>query len=867
MTQALRTAEAPAGPHKVVMMVGNDIAHDTRVLKMGLTLADAGLDVTLLGYASSGKRELKMFGGVKILRVPVPWRLRDAAIRRKKERGTASVAMAPAKRRALDLELNLRRREVESDANLARKRRLNAAKLQRFSGRLRAGADRRLQKYQKDGWKLADGLAHRTPYGAQWRRVLPEIDDYELAFGPVLDQLDWDVLHAHDVHLVGTASRAVARRRSQGRPAMWVYDAHEYVRGLSIYGPRTIRRRAGFLDLEREYIHDADAYVTVTEPLADQLVDDYRLTQRPAVVMNSPMLGAADMQLPRTIRDDVGLAPDVPLMVYSGGVTAVRGIGTAIEALVDLTDVHVAVVAVPHRNIPAAKVLVKQAEELGVADRVHMLDPVRPDEVASYLRSADVGILPSHHFGSHEVALANKVFEYLHAGIPLLVSDTRATVEFVNDHAVGRVHVAKDSASFVAAFRDLQHNLESLKKRIVEDPDLLTPYAWDKQEAVLRDVYRRLLGDDALIDPQHATPLEGLNEVPYVRADGPSVVGIGPANMAGQAWAWGRSLERNILGSRAEVVTVDRGGPLQYDTDLRVPTETYTKDVRWAQGFEARALDEWTHALIEAGRPLFGVRNGRDFTGDVPVLRAMGVRVGLLFHGSELRNPSENAGRTPWSPFVDPEDELTARLQRQWEVLYPLIQGFDGPKAVSTPDLLLDLPEAAWLPVVVDVERWRTDRPLLERDVPVVVHAPSRASLKGTVHAQAGVQPLIDEGLIDFRLLEGVPPQDMPGVIADADIVLDQFSIGIYGVAAAEAMASGRVVVSHVMPQVREMCPRELPIVEANPDTLTDVLRGILRDRDGARATAALGVDYVNEIHDGRRSAEVMKDIFGIRGE
>ena len=42
---------------------------------------------------------------------------------------------------------------------------------------------------------------------------------------------------------------------------------------------------------------------------------------------------------------------------------------------------------------------------------------------------------------------------------------------------------------------------------------------------------------------------------------------------------------------------------------------------------------------------------------------------------------------------------------------------------VSTPDLLLDLPGAVWLPVVVDTELWRPGPPVLEREVPVVLHA------------------------------------------------------------------------------------------------------------------------------------------------
>lgn len=850
------------------MMVGNDIAHDTRVLKMGLTLADAGVDVTLLGYASSGVREERMFGKVRILRVPVEWRLRKAysKARERRRQPRLGIGPRPSVRRTLDLTASLRRQEAEALGTAEARRRAKEAGLEQFVARIRAGVDRRTARVERKAWRVYDGLQSRNPRLASWRTLLPQIDDYEIAFGPVLDHLEWDVLHAHDVHLVGVASRAVARRRATGRPAAWVYDAHEYVAGLSIYGARSLRQRAAYLDLETEYVHDADVVITVTEPLAEQLRADHGLRQTPAVVMNSPMLGAADLAVPRTLREQVGVADDVPLVVYSGGVTPVRGVETAVEALVHLPDVHLAVVAVPNVRMPAAERLAAKANELGVAGRVHLVDPVAPDEVSAYLRGCDVGLLPIHHYGSHEVALANKLFEYLHAGIPLLVSDCKAQAAFVREHGVGRVHVARDVDSFVTELRALLADLPRYRQAVAEDADLLAPYAWDRQEAVLREVYRGLLGADRVHEPVEVTPLEGLRERPAERTDRASYVGIGPANMAGQAWEWAKALERTLPGVRTEVISTDRGGPLTFPADDLVPVERYAKDWAWAAGFQARALETWTHALLEAGRPVFGLRNGRDFTGDADVLRAVGVRVGLVLHGSEIRNPARHAHWTPWSPFRNSRDELTARLQEVVEGLEPLVEDFPDPVFVSTPDLLLDVPRAHWLPVVVDVDAWATDAPVLERERPVVLHAPSRASLKGTAYVDATLSTLHEQGVVDYRRIEKVAPEEMPALIADADIVLDQFAIGSYGVLAVQALAAGRLVIGHVMPEVRAAVG-DLPITEAAPDSIEEAVRAVLEDRDAARAQAAAGVTFARETHDGRRAAHVLGDVLGIRGE
>jgi glycosyltransferase involved in cell wall biosynthesis len=857
-----------AHPKRVLMVVGNDIRNDTRVLKTALALSDGGMEVTVLGFSPVGLREETELGQVRILRVPVSWQLRDEAKRQgRATRSRINVAVDPAKRRLRDLRADLRAREADEDSTVAHCARFRVARAGKQVDRARSGANRSISKLEARAWWAFDGVRNRSPLPVGWRKVLPEIDDYELAFGPVIDRLEWDVIHAHDVHAVGIAKRAVNRRRAQGRPALWVYDAHEFVAGLSVYGSRTRRRVAGYEDLEREFIRDADGVITVTEPLAQELQRRYHLARTPAVVMNSPVLGAGAKEIKVGIRDALGLSDDTPLMVYSGGVTQARGVGTAVEALPLLPDVHLAVVCVPNTKTGAVNQLVAQAASLGVADRLHLLEPVRPDEVSAFVASADVGLLPLRHFGSHEVALANKLFEYLYGGVPVLVSDCRAQAEFVRAHGVGAVHVAGDASSFAAELRGLLARRDEVAQVIAHSPDLLEPFAWERQEASLRNFYRELLGSpDVVLEPSTTSTLDRLTEVPRMRPDRPSVVGIGPANMAGQGWAWAKAIERHLPGATTEVIVVDRGSPLVFEADEIVSTATYTKDARWARELETRALDTWTHALLEAGRPIFGLRHGRDFSGDVPVLRAVGVEVALLMHGSELRNPRRHAPTTPWSPFRNPSDDLTARLQRGRDLLFPVIDAFDGPKLVSTPDLLVDVPGAIWLPVVVDIDAWSTDQPVMQREVPIVLHAPSRASLKGTVYAEDAMRVLSAEGLIDYRRIEGVAPADMPEQLAQADIVLDQFSIGIYGVLAAQAMAAGRVVVSHLTDEFRSLCPGPVPIVEATPDRIVEVVRGLLEDREGAVAQAQAGRRYVEEIHSGERSAQVLIDALGLRG-
>ena len=68
-----------------------------------------------------------------------------------------------------------------------------------------------------------------------------------------------------------------------------------------------------------------------------------------------------------------------------------------------------------------------------------------------------------------------------------------------------------------------------------------------------------------------------------------------------------------------------------------------------------------------------------------------------------------NRARERHSPYAEGLWALTPALQVRADRARALIEAAGCPLFVSTPDLLLDVPEAVWLPVVVEPARWRAD--------------------------------------------------------------------------------------------------------------------------------------------------------------
>ncbi|MDF0514637.1 hypothetical protein PX701_13480 [Agromyces sp. H3Y2-19a] len=343
---------------------------------------------------------------------------------------------------------------------------------------------------------------------------------------------------------------------------------------------------------------------------------------------------------------------------------------------------------------------------------------------------------------------------------------------------------------------------------------------------------------------------------------------VGPVNFAGQGWQWARAAER-VPGVGAVSMAYRIGTEFGFPVDQTVPASAYVLSRSWQRHQHDAVSSGFGHVLVEAERHLFGRVYDQTVEQQVRDLIVRGVRVAMVAHGSEVRLPSRHAATHPDSPFADRDWDQVAVFERQAAENLALLDRLGLPVFVSTLGLLEDLPAAEWLPVVVDPEAWSGGAEPLERPRPVVAHAPSSGRIKGSDLVDPALARLESEGLIEYLRVTGVPATQMPDVYRGADIVLDQFRVGDYGVAACEAMAAGRVVVGHVDRTVRDgilaRTGLELPIVESRGGEIERILRSLVADRDAARRVAERGPAFVRAVHDGRRSAEALGGFLGAR--
>jgi glycosyltransferase involved in cell wall biosynthesis len=136
---------------------------------------------------------------------------------------------------------------------------------------------------------------------------------------------------------------------------------------------------------------------------------------------------------------------------------------------------------------------------------------------------------------------------------------------------------------------------------------------------------------------------------------------------------------------------------------------------------------------------------------------------------------------------------------------------------------------------------------------PLVVHAPSDRQLKGSDFVIKAVETLREEGLqFDFKLIEDMPNHEALEQYRAADIIIDQLLIGWYGVVSIEAMAMGKTVIAYVRDDLTGYFKDGIPLVNANPETITDVLRTTIKDGELRREFGSRGRAFVEQMHDSR---------------
>jgi glycosyltransferase involved in cell wall biosynthesis len=299
-----------------------------------------------------------------------------------------------------------------------------------------------------------------------------------------------------------------------------------------------------------------------------------------------------------------------------------------------------------------------------------------------------------------------------------------------------------------------------------------------------------------------------------------------PVNTAGIPWANVQALRER--GVDARLVVFNRYA-LHPEADL---------DLERRGGLLRQQLTQWrAFAHLAPQTDVFHFYFGLTLVPkslQFALLRALGKRSVMHFLGSDIRGkPPETL---EWSRRA-------------------------GARVVGSYDAIRWVPDAHVIPPGIDVHAI-APAPPSDHQRPVVLHAPSSRTRKGTEFVVAACEQLDCE----LEIVEGLDHREAFERYRRADLIVDQLNAGWYGVFAIEAMALGKPVVTYLhdeaVRRTEEAFGVRVPLVGATKETLRDVLRPLVDSPEERRRVGAASRAYVEEVHDLRGVADRLLDLY-----
>ena len=332
----------------------------------------------------------------------------------------------------------------------------------------------------------------------------------------------------------------------------------------------------------------------------------------------------------------------------------------------------------------------------------------------------------------------------------------------------------------------------------------------------------------------------------------------GLQNIGGMAGVLARA--QRALGVEAESCCLSTGS-FAYKSDRTI---TASRGIRRTVEIASLVARHWKE--IDVFQFYFGESLSGPRLADVPWLRRLGKKVFFYFCGCDIRNSKVtiekyeiSACRECWPMACSANRKAAIATAHRYA---------DG-VFVSTPDLLEFVPGGEWLPQPIDLHQI-TAAAAAAGDFAAhgrftVAHAPSNRMIKGTAYLEAAVEKLQDKGLpIELMLIENMPYAQALTHCSRADLVVDQLLVGSYGQFAVEMMALGKPVICYLRDDVVPHYPATLPVVNARPDTIADVLERLYRERDTLSGIGRQGISYARTVHDSRVVAAKTLSAYGL---
>ncbi|AUC16015.1 glycosyl transferase group 1 [Tenacibaculum sp. SZ-18] len=261
------------------------------------------------------------------------------------------------------------------------------------------------------------------------------------------------------------------------RKSELIYDSHElFSEGPELQGRKFVK--TFWRKLEDYFLPRIKKSYTVSQSIVDYY--NKRYNNNMGLIRNIPLLY-------RTVKKEKVCFPTKnKVVLYQGVLNPGRGIKLMIQALHFLKDVDLVIIGYGKVEEELSKFVSEECME----KRVHFLGRVAHDILPNYTQIADIGMVLEEPLGkSFEFSLPNKLFDYIHAELPIISGNLIEINRIVNTYKVG-VAVNNYSPKEIAKTIESILSDKELYRKIKENQrNTKTELCWENEEKKLDDYF------------------------------------------------------------------------------------------------------------------------------------------------------------------------------------------------------------------------------------------------------------------------------------------------------------------------------------------------------------------------------------------
>lgn len=259
-----------------------------------------------------------------------------------------------------------------------------------------------------------------------------------------------------------------------------IYDSHEIFCEVPELIETPFKKKI-WEKLEAFIVPQLKHCITVNNSIANWFRNKYKVDFK--VVRNIP-----DIPEIKNLknRKELGLAADKKIILLQGaGINIQRGAEEAVEAMQYVDGAILLIIG----GGDVFKTLQTMTRDLKLENKIMILGKMKPDELMHYTRNADIGItLDKDSSINYHYSLPNKIFDYIHAGLPILASPLPEIKALIEHYQIGLLIDNHEPKHIASKFNQMLHSPDY--KQWKENLQLAAKENnWAKEKLVLEEFF------------------------------------------------------------------------------------------------------------------------------------------------------------------------------------------------------------------------------------------------------------------------------------------------------------------------------------------------------------------------------------------